>query len=793
MREKRYIIRALVLELGVALCLAQLFCSHKEETVLYDLCNLRELASLKEQTLWINFGDPRFNMNLIKNWGYYETLPDGRTIVWGLEGGSTLSFDLLFLQDLAITMLCKAVPYEGAPSQSLKVIVNDQHLISFNLTSSFREYLFNVPSALLRQGVNYLQFVPKYSIAPQMNSEGSENEMKLSFCLDYILLIPKEWQEKGFHLDLYSIFLDKHIIPEEKRESPESQLWVPGLWERRYYLKIPPYSLLKYSFGFATAEWNSISPFKIDITAREEEGKERLLGSVTFDPEALKSLQRPAEGTIDLSPYWDKAVKLTLRFSPDETSRFNPNFFIYFHPRIIKDTGEAKRDDAQQRLARESERMLRDIRRDCVGANVLIFILDAAQASHFSCYGYHRKTTPFIDEVAKEGIVFQNGYCQAVYTLASTASLMTGWYPDAHCVLHRGTKLSDNALTMSEVFQKSGYHTASFTAMAFSSSAFGFRQGFDYFYESFKKKAFKNRADDFLPALFPWLEEHRSDPFFLYIHFREPHSIIDPPPPFTDMFDKDYQGVIDLYKHMEKMILSGEIELTPRDLYHIIATYDASICYADSVIGKIIDKLKSSGLYDRTVIIILADHGEALWEHGIFGHNTCLYEEVSRIPFIIKPPTSTGIGSEKTEALVQTIDLFPTLVDLLQLSVNNTILQGKSLLPLMAGRKSSVNDLLYFRSTKPSYGVRNSVYKYILCPATGEEELYNIRDDPQEKNNLMGSNEVIEIENYFRQQLSIWLQQQRVVRWWFFRAGGELPEIDEATLKNLKALGYITN
>jgi len=111
----------------------------------------------------------------------------------------------------------------------------------------------------------------------------------------------------------------------------------------------------------------------------------------------------------------------------------------------------------------------------------------------------------------------------------------------------------------------------------------------------------------------------------------------------------------------------------------------------------------------------------------------------------------------------------------------------------MAGRKSSVNDLLYFRGTKPSYGVRNSVYKYILCPATGEEELYNIRDDPQEKNNLMGSNEVIEIKNYFRQQLSIWLQQQRVLRWWLFGAGGGLPEIDEATLKNLKALGYITN
>ena len=144
------------------------------------------------------------------------------------------------------------------------------------------------------------------------------------------------------------------------------------------------------------------------------------------------------------------------------------------------------------------------------------------------------------------------------------------------------------------------------------------------------------------------------------------------------------------------------------------------------------------------------------------------------------------------EALAQTIDLFPTMVDILQLSAHNAILQGKSLLPLMGGRISTVNELLYSRSAfeKPKYGIRNSVYKYILHSATGKEELYNLREDPQEKINLMDSNEII--ENYFRQQLSIWLHQQRSLRR-IFRGFERVSEIDEATLKNLKALGYITN
>ena len=234
--------------------------------------------------------------------------------------------------------------------------------------------------------------------------------------------------------------------------------------------------------------------------------------------------------------------------------------------------------------------------------------------------------------------------------------------------------------------------------------------------------------------------------------------------------------------------------MSPRDLYHIRATYDASICYVDSVIGKIIDKLKSCGLYNRTIIIILADHGEALWEHGFFGHNVHLYDEISRIPFIIKFPSAASIEDIKNEALIQTIDIFPTLVDILQLSPHNAVLQGKNFLPLLAGNTNSVNDFLYFRTLwqTPRYGVRGTDYKYIYYTRTGEEELYNLRNDPQEKTNLIGSTEVIEIENYFRQQLSIWLHQQRSMRS-IYSAVEKASEIDEATIKNLKALGYITN
>ncbi|MFB0518829.1 MAG: sulfatase, partial [Acidobacteriota bacterium] len=728
MYEKKYtIIRALISVLGVALCFTQLFCSHKEETILYDLYHLKDFASLKEQTLFIDFGSLGFRKYLTENWGFDEQLPDGRTVVWALEGGSTLWFEMISLQDIAASLLCKAMPYEGEPFQSLKVIVNDKPIIILNLTSSFKQYRIYIPSSLLRQGVNYLQFVPKYAIAPRMVYEGSKDSRKLSVCFDYLLLKPIEWHEKGFRFDLSPTSMDKKPIPEKKKEASEAELWRMGLWERSYYLKIPPHSRLKYNLGFASKEYDPISPFKISIAISEKEGKEKLLRSLSFDRKALKSPKRLAEETIDLSPYWNKVVKLTLRFFLDETSSLNPTCRIYFHPRIVKDITKAKKVSSERKLARRAESQLQEIRRACAGSNVLIFVMDAAQPFHMSAYGYHRKTTPNIDGVGKDGTIFLNGYCQAVYTLASTASLMTGLYPNVHYVLFGNDKLNNNATTMAEVFQNSGYQTAAFVAMGNASSDFGFRQGFDYFYESFKQENYTAQAKDFLPALLPWLEERRSDPFFLYVHFREPHSLIDPPPPFTDMFDKDYQGSVDPRKDRER-IMYHEIEMTPRDLYHIRATYDASICYVDSVIGKIIDKLKSCGLYNRTIIIILADHGEALWEHEFFGHNVHVYNEISRIPFIIKLPSTVSIKDINNEALTQTIDLFPTLVDVLQLSPHNAVLQGKSLLPLMAGNTNSVNDFLYFRTLwqTPRYGVRGTDYKYIYYTSTGEEELYNL-------------------------------------------------------------------
>ncbi|MDH5714092.1 MAG: sulfatase-like hydrolase/transferase [Candidatus Aminicenantes bacterium] len=794
MYEKKYtFIRVLILVLGVALCLAQLFCSHKEETILYDLYHLKDFASLKEQTLFIDFGSLGFRKYLTENWGFDEQLPEGRTVVWGLEGGSTLWFESLSLQDIAAYLVCKTMAYEGAPSQSLKVIVNDKPLISLSLTSSFKQYLIYIPSSLLRQGVNYLQFVPQYAIAPRMADEGSKDTRKLNVYFDYLLLKPVEWHKKGFRFEPSSTSMDRKPIHEKKKEASEIELWRMGLWERSYNLKIPPHSRFKYSIGFTSEEYDPISPFKIDIVISEKEGREKLLRSLSFNRKALKSPKRLADDTIDLSPYWNKVVKLTLRFFLDETSSFNPTRRIYFHPRIVKDKTKAKKVSSQRKLARRAESQLQEIRKACAGSNVLIFVMDAAQPSHMSAYGYHRKTTPNIDGIGKDGTIFLNGYCQAVYTRASVASLMTGLYTDVHDVLHPEDKLNNNAVTMTEVFQNSGYQTAAFVAMGNASSAFGFQQGFDYFYESFKQETYTARAEDFLPALLPWIEEHRSEPFFLYVHFREPHSLIDPPSPFTDMFDKEYQGSIDPHTDRER-IMSHEIEMTPRDLYHIIATYDASIYYVDSIIGKITDKLKSCGLYNRTIIIIIADHGEALWEHGFFGHNVHLYEEISRIPFIIKLPSPAGIEGLKNEALVQTIDLFPTLVDILQLPTHNAVLQGNSLLPLLAGSTNSVNEFLYFRTLwqTPRYGVRGTDYKYIYYTRTGEEELYNLRDDPQERTNLMGSKEAIEIENYFRQQLSIWLHQQRSLSR-IYSVVELASEIDEATIKNLKALGYITN
>jgi arylsulfatase A-like enzyme len=234
----------------------------------------------------------------------------------------------------------------------------------------------------------------------------------------------------------------------------------------------------------------------------------------------------------------------------------------------------------------------------------------------------------------------------------------------------------------------------------------------------------------------------------------------------------------------------GELAMSDADFKYIVSVYDATLNYADYEVGLIEQKLKQLGLWDKTMVFIIADHGEALWEHQYFGHNVQTYQNMAHIPFIVHPPAGGAISGGRTiDSLVETVDIFTTTADVLRSDLGQSKAQGRSLLGLLADPAATRPGLVYTRTLwlKPTYSVRDGTWEYSHSFRFGELELYDLRSDPAEQKNLYSSHPITAA--YFEQSLQQWIKAQRAkVR----EAGApETAQMDEATRQNLISLGYI--
>ena len=347
------------------------------------------------------------------------------------------------------------------------------------------------------------------------------------------------------------------------------------------------------------------------------------------------------------------------------------------------------------------------------GLNVLLVTLDTTRADRLGCYGYTQAKTPNLDYLAAQGVMFSKAACQVPLTSPSHCSILTGTYPLFHGVRNNGTyTLSPELQTLAEVLKAKQRQTAAFVGSFSVDSRFGLDQGFDVYDDQFvPDQAFKalnseRRADAVYASFARWMDEHRSSPFFSWIHFFDPHIPYDPPPPFREQF--------------------------------FDAPYDGEIAFMDHTIGKIVDTLRSYGLLENTLIVLAGDHGEAFGEQDEKGHGVFIYESTMQVPLILYAPNSLPQG-KIIDARVRLIDLMPTILDLLEVPPPTDI-QGESLLPYIEGKKKQ--DLTsYIESYYPreNYGWSELVglidggWKYIKAP---REELYHLDQDPQESHDL---------------------------------------------------------
>ena len=338
----------------------------------------------------------------------------------------------------------------------------------------------------------------------------------------------------------------------------------------------------------------------------------------------------------------------------------------------------------------------------CPDCNVILISIDTLRADHLGCYGYHRDTSPSIDRLASEGILFENAFSNSHWTLPSHMSMMTSQYPSVHDVnLHYryDQRLDESKTTLAEVLKSNGYATAAFTGGGQVAPEFGFGQGFDEY----------NTIDtlygntELLDGIFDWLDKNHDRRFFMFVHTYSAHSPYIPPEPFRGMFDDNYSGnIIDSPEKMNKAcigdcnihgLFASSINTSdPQDVYHAIALYDEGIRYTDYCIGELLERLDSLDLSRETAIIFTSDHGEDLTEHGIIAEHHDVYDEQTHVPLIIRLP---GGDSKRAESLVQSIDITPTILDILDIPPTPGM-QGEDLIPMPETDKNAFIERGYF-------------------------------------------------------------------------------------------------
>jgi arylsulfatase A-like enzyme len=304
-------------------------------------------------------------------------------------------------------------------------------------------------------------------------------------------------------------------------------------------------------------------------------------------------------------------------------------------------------------------------------------------------------TSPHLDQLAKEGVLFENATAASPWTIPSHMSMFTSLYPSAHGVENVRRCLGEGVPTLAECLAHGGYATVGFVPGPVLDTRYGFDRGFQCYDDSTVRLPLAGHApsNPGITALATeWLKEHSKERFFLFLHYWDCHCDYNPPPPFDKKFDPHYQGhetgrfIASRQKALEKTI-------SARDLAHLMALYDGGIAYTDEHVGMVLQVLQFLGLADKTLVVVLSDHGEAFLEHGRFLHGDTVYEEEIHVPLIMRLPGVIPAG-KRIAGNVSHVDLMPTVLGLLQVKIPPQM-QGIDLSPTILSDKPVPERLIY--------------------------------------------------------------------------------------------------
>ncbi|HKD52201.1 MAG TPA: sulfatase-like hydrolase/transferase [Candidatus Acidoferrum sp.] len=400
--------------------------------------------------------------------------------------------------------------------------------------------------------------------------------------------------------------------------------------------------------------------------------------------------------------------------------------------------------------------------------NVILITLDTVRADRMDFLGSKRGLTPQLDTLAAQGVVFEHAYSQAPITPVSHATILTGTFPQYHGIRNFGDRLPPGVPFLPDILHAQGYHTGAFVGSIIldpkNGFASGFERGFDVYNAGFhrqktgerRESSMQRRGEVTLGYVLEWLGQQHDAPFFLWFHLWDAHDPYSSPEPFRSKFQA--------------------------------APYNGCIGYVDATVGKLLDYLRSQGLYDNALIAVAADHGESLGEHGELTHSIFLYDATIHVPLLLKLPGNRFAG-QRVHATASLVDLAPTVLEALG-QTPPSAMQGRSLLSLIANpHPENRASLATGDHSERSFGwsalvsLRSGDKLYVQAPLP---ELYDLASDPGEKTNLYSRNHLaaarlaVQLDNFVKR----------------ISAGAPQPledNLDEKSREKLSALGYMAS
>lgn len=402
--------------------------------------------------------------------------------------------------------------------------------------------------------------------------------------------------------------------------------------------------------------------------------------------------------------------------------------------------------------------------------NVILVTLDTTRADHLACYGYSGVKTPTLDALAGRGVLFEQCAAASPLTLPSHATIMTGMYPTYHGVRVNGnTAVSETQTTLAEIFSGRGYDTGAFIAAFVLDGRWGLNQGFGHYDDSFDLKKYKQLdlgavqkpGNEVMDEALAWLEKEKDLPFFAWVHLYDPHSPYEPPEPFRSEYGRQWKGHVGLY--------------------------DGEIAFMDSQIGRLSEWLSARGLDQKTVVVLVGDHGEGLGSHGEGTHGYFIYDYAVHVPFIVVTPFRELQGV-RVAAQSRTADVFPTVLELAGIPAPGKV-HGRSQIPAMLDPKGAPQASAYSESMAPNlqfgwsplHALRTPAYKFIDAP---RPELYDLVRDPGEEKDVQ--NRLPDRALSMKRELDGLMTETS--------AGAPMPQaanLDKETVERLAALGYV--